>query len=554
MNIIQIENSKGGGSSIVYTFSLFIYLKNLLLLTILAGAFLGAKGNSQGIETFIKIWGVLKYHHPNITKYDINWDQEFVTGYNYLVSSSSCDSVVKYYQSILDDDYKQSTRRNKTINSRLSWINEENTLNIESKEYLINVISAHNFTEHKYISSKNRNILSFHEPDSVNFQFDSPGANLLPLARYWNIMNYFNPYIELLGDWGEVLKKLIVPFQSINSESDYIKCLHLLNATIQDSHSLTSIFPINKTAEFFGNRLNPDFKLDVASDTIFISEVSESKESGLSKGDILLSMNSEPVQFWIDSMSKIGSYSFRDLNRMKVIFELSNEQNRLLEFSRGDSSFSRNIAFVPRNELDLFQYSKHDETIPSNILYINPLNYTPNELKDLRKEAKNKDGVILDLRNYPKENFIELEKLFAIRYRRIYTFKVPNLDSPGTFRSGNIRSRIRGRKIRKPIVVLVDYNTKSASELTVLSMQQRKNIKTVGTHTAGASGTVNFIPMPGNFIMLFSSIGIYNLDGDCFQFNGVNIDYPLKLSIQDKLNGDAILQHSIKILQSMKND
>lgn len=553
MKVISVKKYKEEGNRSNYYFFLFNYLKKFLLSIVLIAAFCSAKGNNKEIETYIKVWGVLKYYHPNITKNNIEWDKEFLNGYKYLVNSNSCDSAVAYFKSILHSDKKLLSKPASQINTRLSWIADEQCLNSSSKEYILQIIASYSPFENKYVIQKNRNILSFLESDSVQFSYNDPTVNLLPLARYWNIMNYFNPYIEILGDWNAVLERMIVPFLSIKSETDYIKCLHLLNATIHDSHALTSIFPINKTAEFFGNRLNKAFKLDVAYDTIFISEVSSNNQFGLARGDILVSMNSKPVEFWIDSMSQIGSYSYRDLNKLKVIFELSNEPYRLLEFSRGDSTFFRNIAYEPRSEFEPFQSAAKSENIPSSILYINPLNYSSEELRKLRKTAKIKEGVILDLRNYPNENFFELEKLFAPRFRRIYAFKVPNLNSPGSFRSGYIRTNFRGKKIRKPIIVLVDHNTKSASELTVLSMQGRSNIQVVGTHTAGASGTVNFIPMPGGYTMLFSSIGIYNLDGSCFQFNGINCDYPLEIEVHDKLNGDVILQKAIKILEKKIN-
>ena len=55
------------------------YLKVLFsILFIMLGADSYSQSKSQNIEIYAKVWGFIKYHHPNVAGGTINWDSVFV--------------------------------------------------------------------------------------------------------------------------------------------------------------------------------------------------------------------------------------------------------------------------------------------------------------------------------------------------------------------------------------------------------------------------------------------------------------------------------------------
>ena len=77
------------------------------------------------------------------------------------------------------------------------------------------------------------------EKDNPYAEMSFPTAEyrLLALFRFWNVINYFFPYKNLIGDsWETVLPRYIAKFESNKDVTDYQLTVREMVAEIRDSH------------------------------------------------------------------------------------------------------------------------------------------------------------------------------------------------------------------------------------------------------------------------------------------------------------------------------
>jgi len=83
------------------------------------------------------------------------------------------------------------------------------------------------------------------------------------------------------------------------------------------------------------------------------------------------------------------------------------------------------------------------------------------------------------------------------------------------------------------VIVLVNEYTQSYAESIAMFFQTLPQSIIVGSQTAGANGNTVRVPLPGSIRASFSNIIIEYPDGNQFQKNGIRINLPVELSIED---------------------
>jgi carboxyl-terminal processing protease len=498
--------------------------------------------------SIIKVWGYLKYQCSDIAAGNHNWDKQFIHALQITDTTESPKRSIEYLTSI---GIKGSQLSIENDSTSFPWLLDTACITSSSRIKLLSIWKKPTPQKHKYLGRRSLHVPQFLEPDSIEWSVNNPHHRLLSLARYWNIIEYFYPYKELLDNWDAVLKEMIPVFLNVSNEVEYYKALLLLNSKIKDSHAMTNVLPTTYYRSVFGNKLIPDIALTYASDTIVIAATRENI-TDLKKGDILIAMDNIPVHKWIDSMSTLGSYSFRDLSRMTAIFHRSISQQHIWTMMRDTSLYDINVSYEETDKPKI-QFKQALPIIPSDILYINADGLTKADFRrSLRKNKSSK--IILDLRCYPSFELNHMiAKKFSARKKEYIHFSVPNYTRLGTFKKVKIKTPFALFKNQNTLVALVSEKTKSAAESLVMSLQTSDYCIVMGLHTAAANGDVVHIPMPGGYFMPFSSIGVYYPNGSILQHNGVSIDYPIHLSIKEAIQDeDPLIHKAIQILKEME--
>ncbi|MBC8882831.1 hypothetical protein H9X57_03880 [Flavobacterium piscinae] len=365
------------------------------------------------------IWGFLKYHHPKVASGDLNWDYELFRIMPKIISAKSInerDEIFSTWISSLGDfkttTFKQSKDEIK-IQPDLAWIT---TSNFSSKlTTLLNKVKIAKRTNNHYY-------LAFHSgvnnPDFKNenayakMVYPDTGFRLLTLFRYWNMIQYFFPYKNLIEeDWKMVLEEFIPKFIQAKDETEYTLTILEIVARIHDTHA--NVWEGNEVLNnFYGSKF-------VMAEIKFIEEKAVvtqfyddelGKESGLKVGDVIASVNQKTIEEFVKEQidrTPASNYptKLRDIANLVL---RTNDDELSIEYIRDGVKSQRKIATYSSDKIDIYNfYQSHNPSfkfVEKDIAYINLGTVKKDFLPELWEQFKNSKGLILDLRNYPSDH------------------------------------------------------------------------------------------------------------------------------------------------------
>ncbi|WP_300685798.1 S41 family peptidase [Chryseobacterium sp.] len=467
-----------------------------------------------------KIWGYLKYHSPEAAKGNINWDYEL---FRFLPNIHS-----KNFDSLL-----------------YSWSRSfSGGVNAGSKEnYYIDFVPDAGNPIFKNEESYNR------------MQWDDDGMKLLALFRYWNSINYFFPYKDIIGkDWDSVLKEYIPKLVQTKDELTYKLALLQLIKEINDSHAFNSDFR-STLEEFYGTNTAP-LGARFIDDQLVVTYIDNPKKtSALMVGDIITEVDHKKVGDLLTEKSKYEAASNRPalLRNMSAKIVRTNDNKITLTIKKTNGKVeTTTVETVPYETFTVRKNIPAHKEIDHNIGYIYPEVIRKDEIHTVMKKFMNKKGIIIDLRCYPKEfsTFI-ISDYFFPDSKEFAQFKATSLQHPGKFQiSENSKIGKRNSNYYKgKLAILVDETTQSASEFIVMALRTAPKSAVIGSQTAGADGDLSYIQLPGGMGTYISGLGVYYPNGKGTQRTGIAIDLQAKQTLQSIRNGeDPLIQKAIEFI------
>ena len=196
--------------------------------------------------------------------------------------------------------------------------------------------------------------------------------------------------------------------------------------------------------------------------------------------------------------------------------------------------------------------------LEDSIGYICPDKLSKEEIPEISNGLKKTRGLIIDLRYYPSQDFVD----FIFKYIlpnstiKVAQYTYPLLTLPGVFVVGNQTYRVSDNdKYNAPIVVLVNEGNQSAAETSVQVIQCNPNTQTIGSQSAGANGNISIFTLPRGVLGAFSGLGWYYPDGTPVQRQGVKIDNEVKSTIEGVKQGrDEVLETAIRNINERKEN
>lgn len=545
-------------------------VKKIILIFILIGSqfvFSQELKEAEKLSSLCKVWGFLKYYHPNVAKGNFNWDEQLLNTLPKIIQSKTKEDLSKVYLVWIEslgeikkcgkcNDVNENEYFNKNFN--LSWTQDQ-TLFTNTLTEKLKYIENNRFQgKNNYASSSNGGIIITNELKYKDFEFPDTNYRLLSLFKYWNIIEYFFPYKYLTDQkWDEVLFEMIPKYKDAKNATEYQLVLFETVIKLDDTHAN---FYSNKIHEYFGKKYIPaKFNLidNKAVITGFYND-SLAKENDLRLGDILEKENDNDV---VKKMIETSKYVNGSNNNTKaknydfLIFNGSTDSIKIT-INRDGTKLLKTVG-----RYDEKKFNSRKEIIPekfrlldNNIGYINMGVLEMDDVEKMMDSFKSTKAIIIDFRNYPKfapyllaRRLIKTEKEFA-------KLTEPDLSYPSKFKWKKTQTitPIRNQFYNGKIIILVNEETQSAAEHSTMMLQTGENTITIGSQTAGADGNVSLAEFIG-FKSYISGLGVFYPDGTETQRKGVKIDVEVRPTIKGILEGkDEILEKAIELIEKEK--
>lgn len=522
----------------------------------------------KDLELLGKIWGFLKYHHPEVAQGKSNWDFELfriLPDYLKTKSTKERDEVLISWMDKLGkikESKPKDVSKDAYLKPDLTFLDN---LNSDLKLKLEWIYKNRHQGKNVYVKPGDVDQGIFSEKAYKNLDYPDDGYRLLSLYRYWNIIQYYFPYKYITDkDWNTILQEYIPVFLQAKNELEYeLACLQLIGE-IQDTHANIWGNSANKIEEWRGEKV-PAFRVEFIENKLVVVDYYNPEfkvESRLEVGDIITKINGKNVESYVSENTKYfpASNESARLRDMAEKILHSNENSLEIEFIKDKKTQTTTIPLFPSDSINsYFRFKvptdKPYKILDQNIGYITLANIQLNDLPELKKELLNTKGIIVDIRNYPNA-FVpyKLGSYFTSSPKPFVKFTKSSFKNPGEFVFTK-EINIPTEKVNYPnkVVILINDKTQSQAEFTTMAFQTADNVTVMGSQTAGADGNFTGISLPGGIKTGISGIGVYYPDGRQTQRIGIVPDIEIHSTIEGIKKGkDELLEKAIEVILNDK--
>ena len=532
----------------------------LLFLAFFSYNFLTAQqtiSETEKLASLGKIYGYLKYYHPEVAKGRFDWDKELIKRIPEVLKATNKKALSLIYIKWVDSlgkiencrkcDYKENSFDK---NFDLKWTQDTTLFSNELSSKLKFIEKNRNQGKNFYVSTKsNGGIKITNEPDYKNFEYPNEEYRLLGLFKYWNIIEYFYPYKYLTDQhWDSVLREMIPKIRETSDVNEYQSTLKQLIAKLDDTHAWLSFS--NQKPKYLPVKISHIENKAVV--TGFYND-SLSNLNNLKLGDVILKVNDLDVKAELEKNLKFVAGSNSNIKIKYTYDKIFSGVENTVKLSIERKGRIEHIK-VNRYDFNDFNYWNNPDRIKSKSIndeigYINMASVKSKDVSAIFKGFENKKSIIIDLRNYPDLMYEYFTRFINSAKRDFVKIYSPNVNYPSRFYfKYNLSTNSSNKAFKGKIILLVNEESLSRSEFTAMAFQTADNVITVGNQTAGADGDVVIFEYMGGYRTSISGNGILYPDGTETQRKGVKINVEIKPTINGLRQGrDEVLEKAIQI-------
>jgi C-terminal processing protease CtpA/Prc len=525
------------------------------------------------IANMAKVWGFLKYYHPQVAEGEINWDNTLL---EILPKITCCKSSLSYNKIIdsliqsltpipICNECKNSFPDSLLINYEFEWLYKSQILEDSIIKKLVFIKENKTPFKNHYVEAV-PNVGNTTFKNEIKYEdnyLPSQNIRLLGLIRYWNVIHYFYPYKYLIPyDWNDVLKQFIPKVQLVEDTLQYHLIFRELSKTLFDSHAWTYSRSINDYLGYFNapvhlKQINGDFIISGTwSDSL-------ARINNLKLGDIILEVDNRSIRDIIEERERFYGASNETSLMRDILSDIlcSKDNNKVpITLSRNDSILNISVVRYSYNFLyGLYnKYIKEKGSwniIDKNIGYVYMKSLINEEVDEMMNNLKNTKAIIFDVRNGARGTLYSISDHLNPVKKRFVNWYIPNLDYPGViiYDSNYFAGpdSLNKDHYKGLVVILVNNHTQSHGEFTVMGLQTAPNVITIGNRTAGTDGNISTISIPGGITSIFTGAGVCYPDKTESQQKGVKVDIVVDQTIESLRAGeDNILICAMKYIDS----
>lgn len=518
------------------------------------------------LATLGKVWGFLKCFHPAAAKGKPDWDNELLR----MIPLTEKAATQKAFDSLLEAWYR-SLPVARVSTTPVNWNADSLVRTFTEKDIQRYAIS-------KWLKQQLVQLYQYHLPDTNRYAtryydryyydhiihdekaYDKPlcperPVRLLGLIRYWNTINYFYPHKARLPQWDRVLTGYISRFYQAENETEYQQAVQALIHELKDSHSFITGAGINNNV--------PPFRIDYVEGKYFIGESDDSvvKKWDYRVGDEIVAVNGQPIADRVKELEKITTGT----NALSVHRNIAQGLLKVADsivpvsFKRNGEVITKPVtlysymanAQLPRSQKPLWQ------ELEKGIWYVRYCQIkNADTLRQLFRDIHDAKAVIWEMRGYPNfkvttetYKFFFPEKTLFAELRNAWDY------NPGAFVKSPYYFLPEAKEAliyNGPLIVLIDEHTQSLTESVASALKQRSNTITMGRQTAGTTGNIAWLTMPGAIEVSYTGVGV-DLHQAFHEGDGVQLDIPVTLPAASLIQGrDVILEQAVQYARRYK--
>lgn len=518
-----------------------------------------------------KVWGFLKYHHPAVVAGQYKWDYELLRLLPRILSAEDRVSANKMLQ-VWTDQLGPVDECNPCISFEkkefqllpsLEWLSDSQLLGEGLRNSLYKIYRARNSKGNQfYVSLAPRvgNPVFDKEDAYIQAPFPDSGFQLLALFRYWNIVEYWSPYRDQIGeDWNNVLRESINPLMLAKSRSAYELEMMKVIARANDTHSnLWSSLSVRPPVGHCALPLQVRFvKGNAVINRYVDSETANT--SGIRPGDVLEAIDGIPITQLVETLRPYYAASNEATRLRDIAANLTNGKcgDALISIRKDDKYKEITLVRTPRSGPQIqVRHDKAGETfqlITEDIAYIKLSSINRADVPSYMERASKTKGLIIDIRNYPSDFMpFVLGSYLVDKPTSFVRVTLADITNPGAFKWGSeITISPRGAGYKGKVIILVDEMSQSQSEYTAMALRASPHAIVVGSTTAGADGNISPVALPGGLKTMISGIGIFYPDKRPTQRIGIVPDIEVMPTISGlSKQQDEVLEAAIKLIQA----
>lgn len=524
------------------------------------------------LATLGKVWGFLKYHHPGAQAGQVDWDSALVASVPRVKNARTRTEYRAVIQSLLDaagpvppcTDTADTVSRcqatfpdSERINLDARWLQDTTLLGAKMTQELARVGDNPHRGSGRYVSF---GITALFTADTA---FNAPaypaeGQRLLAMFRFWSAARYYFPYMYVNGgDWDAVLPEFIPRLMAATNAVSYQLAIAEMTTRLHDAH----VQLVSPTLDrLFGTGV-PAFQARVIDGQVVVWKTPADwrPETALQAGDVITRVESERVADRRRRLAKYIAAGNDAVFERKLLSLMLRGQGDSATYTvdRDGRSLTRRVAMARPADSPTpptYPVSELAKVLPNtNIGYINMGDLNLGQVDSAIAIVGKTDGVVMDVRNYPRGTMYKFAEFFNADPRPFATFTTVDSTYPGRieWHKAITAGRANPSYYRGRVAILVDERTQSHAEFTAMALRTAPESKVIGSQTAGADGNVTFLNLPGGIRTLFTGLGVYYPNGTKTQRVGIVPDIEIRPTLAGVRAGrDEVLDRALEYIRT----
>lgn len=520
------------------------------------------------LSALAKAWGFLKYHHPRVTAGVYHWDYELFRIMPAILAAPDREALVGLLAAWIDKLGGDSLALEESITGDVHlappqvWLTDPILSDPRIAPKLESLRADQTVRKSQFYVSLAAGVGNpkfKNEPSYPHITYPDPGYQLLALFRYWNVIQYWFPYRDMVeGDWNDVLTEFI-PRVGLAPDADtYKRELLAFTTRIADTHA--NLWTAISSRPPTGDGQLPLVIRMVGNQPVVaaVVPIEGASTPALHPGDVITAIDRAPVAELFRAWAPFYAAS----NEAKRLLDMGRSMSTgpvgpvSVEVRRGQELLTIDAARVPLRSIPREAMTgRHDLPGPAfrllspDIAYLRLSGVKIADIPGYLEKAADTKGWIIDIRNYPSAFVV-----FALGRHLVHEptpfarFTVGSPSHPGAFTFGApVQLTPASPHYTGRIVILADEVSLSQAEYTAMALRVAPGAVVVGSTTAGADGNVSTFNLPGAVSTGISGIGVFYPDKRPTQRIGIVPDIEARPTIEGVRNGrDEMLEEGIR--------